>query len=152
LAGRLLVFDAAPPAAIRLKTALPNIDLAASVAHPFDVQRYSTVTGGTLLTVDDVIRQRELYSWVWLDEWDRLGPFGSNKSLVDESTVKHLREYGFKIAAVSPELHASSPGLLAREVHESGSSPSRLEACWQSWASLDLDALCTDHASWLRAL
>ncbi len=152
LTGRLVIFDVAPSAAMRLKAALPNIALAASVAHPFDVQRYARVTGGTLLTVDDVIRQREIYSWTWLDEWDRVGPFGTSKSLVDESTVEHLREYGFKIAAVSPELHASSPAPLGGEVHEDGVSPDRLEARWRRWASFGLDALCTDHASWLRAL
>lgn len=149
LAGRLIIFDVTPSVALRLKAALPNINIAASVAHSFDVQRYGAVTGGTLLTVDEVINQRELYSWVWLDEWDRVGPCGTRKSLVDASTVECLRGYDFKIAAVSPELHATSPALLGGEVHEDGVSPARLEARWKDWASLGLDALCTNHASWL---
>lgn len=149
LNGHLILFDVAPPAARHLKAALPDIDLAASVSHSFDSLRYGSLTGGTLLTVDDVIDLRKLYSWAWLDEWDLVGPGGTRKTLVDARTVEHLRECGFKIAAVSPELHATSPALLGSEVHEDGASQARLEDRWNEWASLDLDALCTDHASWL---
>jgi glycerophosphoryl diester phosphodiesterase len=148
LVGRLILFDVVPSAAIRLKSALPNIEIAASVAHPFDIQRYNSIVGGTLLTVDEVIRQRSIYSWAWLDEWDRLGPNGEQKSLVNPSTLERLHVHKFKVAAVSPELHATSPALLGGEVHEDGVSPVRLEARWKEWIGLGIDAMCTDHASW----
>jgi hypothetical protein len=112
LSEQLIIFDAAPWAAQYLKTILPNIELAASVAHSFDIQRYGSVTGGTLLTVNELTKLRELYSWAWLDEWDRVGPRGTQKSIVNPAQIGCLRKYGFKIAAVSPELHATSPELI----------------------------------------
>jgi glycerophosphoryl diester phosphodiesterase len=151
LAGRLILFDVVPSVALRVKAALPNVDLAASVAHSFDIQRYGAATGETLLTVEEVMNQRELYSWAWLDEWDRIGPLGTRKSLVNTSTVERLRECGFKIAAVSPELHATSPALLGGEAHEDAANPERLVSLWRKWANLGLDALCTDHATWVHS-
>ncbi|MFZ5875380.1 MAG: hypothetical protein ACOYXU_03115 [Nitrospirota bacterium] len=152
LAGRLILFDAVPSVALRVKAALPNVDLAASVAHAFDVQRYGAATGETLLTVDEVMNHRDQYSWAWLDEWDRIGPRGTRKSFVNAGTIDRLRECGFKIAAVSPELHATSPALLGGEAHEDAATPERLVALWRKWAHFGLDALCTDHATWLRSI
>ncbi|PIP84085.1 MAG: hypothetical protein CO113_17970 [Elusimicrobia bacterium CG_4_9_14_3_um_filter_62_55] len=150
LRDRLFLFDAGPTAASRIKEALPELSLAASVSHEFDINRYGELTGGTLLSIEEAIARKALYSWVWLDEWDRIGPAGSRKELVTAETIKTLREHGFKIAAVSPELHATSPGLLGGEAHEDAAAPDQLIGRWKRWASLSIDALCTDHASWLR--
>lgn len=150
LADLLMIFDATVETAAILKEELPNIQLAASVSHRFDIQRYGKSTGGTLLSTEIARQNRELYNWVWLDEWDRDAENGAKKSFVNEETVKLFRDAGFKIAAVSPELHATSPALLGGEGHEDGASTSKLLARWKEWDCLELDALCTDHASWLR--
>jgi hypothetical protein len=149
LAGNFIIFDATPPAARYLKNTFPNLNLAASVSHAYDIARFGKFTGGTLLSPDEAINYRSLYSWVWLDEWDRSGPNNSSKSLLNSETVKRFRENDFKIAAVSPELHATSSALLGNELHEIGSNPEQLKQCWMEWNSFNLDALCTDHGSWL---
>ena len=149
LADNFIIFDASPVAARYLKNTFPNLNLAASVSHVFDIARFGKFTGGTLLSPDEVINYRPLYSWVWLDEWDRNGPNNSLKSLVNAETIKRFREYDFKIAAVSPELHATSPALLGDELHEIGNNTEQLKQCWREWIGFNLDALCTDHGSWL---
>ena len=152
LADRLMIFDATVEAAKTLKADLRRIQLAASVSDPFDIQRYGPATGGTLLTSAAVLGHRELYSWVWLDEWDRCGENGQRKAFVNAETVRIFRETGFKVAAVSPELHATSPSLLGGEAHADGRNASRLRERWLEWQPLNLDAICTDHASSLLAM
>jgi len=149
LMGRLLIFDATPRVAAQIVQKFPGLDVAASVAHHYDVLRYGALTGGTLLTSDQVLANRHLYSWVWLDEWDTLDVDSGQKTFVNPESVNLFRDAGFKVAAVSPELHASSPALLGGEAHKDGADGGRLVRRWQQWTQLDLDALCTDHASWI---
>jgi len=149
LIGRLLIFDATPQVAALIVQKFPGLDVAASVAHPYDVLRYGAMTGGTLLTSEQVLANRHLYSWVWLDEWDTLDADQGQKAFVNPESVNLFRDAGFKVAAVSPELHASSPALLGGEVHRDGSDGGRLVRRWQQWRQVGLDALCTDHASWI---
>lgn len=145
----LILFDVTPIAARYLKKSIPNIDIAASVSDIYDVQRYGALTGGTLMTIDQVVEQSESYSWVWLDEWDIRNPLGGTKSLVTRKTIKFLRENSFKIAVVSPELHATSPALYGDSIHEIGANPELLKSYWMDLADIDIDLLCTDHASWI---
>lgn len=147
--GRLLIFDATPQVAAQIVQKLPGLDVAASVAHPHDVLRYGAMTGGALLTSEQVLANRHLYSWVWLDEWDTLDVDNGQKTFVNPESVNFFRDAGFKLAAVSPELHASSPALLGGEAHKDGADGGRLVRRWQQWRQLGLDALCTDHASWI---
>lgn len=151
LDGRLIIFDVTPVVARYLKKFIPNIGLAASVSDPYDVERFGVLTGGTLMTIDEVIEQGEIYTWVWLDEWDTQDPLGEAKSLVTRKTIKLLREKGFKIAVVSPELHATSPALYGDGIHEIGANPELLKSYWMDLADMDIDLLCTDHASWLSS-
>jgi len=151
LDGRLILFDVIPIAARYLKKSIPNIELAASVSDIYDVQRFGALTGGTLMTIDEVVEQSESYTWVWLDEWDMRNPLGETKSLVTRKTIKLLRANGFKIAAVSPELHATSPALYGDGMHEVGANPELLKSYWMDLADMDIDLLCTDHASWLSS-
>jgi hypothetical protein len=150
LDGRLILFDVIPVAARYLKKSIPNIELAASVSDPYDVERFGVMTGGTLMTIDEVIEQSAIYTWVWLDEWDTLDAFGKTKSLVTRNTIKLLRETGFKIAVVSPELHATSPALSGDGIHEVGINPELLKSYWIELGDLNIDLLCTDHASWIK--
>lgn len=149
LDGRLIIFDVTPSVAKYLKKSIPNIGLAASVSDLYDVERFGVLTGGTLMTIDEVIEQGEIYTWVWLDEWDTQDLLGETKSLVTRETIKLLREKGFKIAVVSPELHATSPALYGDGIHETGANPKLLKNYWMRLGDLDIDLLCTDHASWL---
>jgi glycerophosphoryl diester phosphodiesterase len=149
LIGRLLIFDAKPQVAAQIMQRFPGLDVAASVAHPFDVLRYGAITGGTLLTPQEVFANRHLYSWVWLDEWDTLGADSVKKTFVNSDSVNFFKNLGLKVAAVSPELHAISPALLGGEKHEDGVDEVRLVRRWQQWSQLGVDALCTDHASWI---
>jgi len=149
LAENLILFDVKPEAASYLKHVLPPINLAASVSLEHDINRFGKVTGNTLLSPSEVIKYEKLYSWVWLDEWDLIGENNSLKSLINLETVSLFREYDFKIAAVSPELHARSTALLGKESHENGCDPEKLHQCWKEWCVFNLDALCTDHGSWL---
>ena len=151
LDGRLILFDVIPIAARYLKKSIPNINIAASVSDIYDVQRYGALTGGTLMTIDEVIEQREVYNWVWLDEWDIRNPLGETKSLVTRKIIKLLRANGFKIAVVSPELHATSPALYGNGIHEIGANPEMLKSYWMDLADIDIDLLCTDHASWISS-
>jgi hypothetical protein len=149
LIGRLLIFDATPRVAEEIALKLPGIDVAASVAHPYDVARYGAKTGGTLLTLDGLLSNRHLYSWVWMDEWDTLDAGDSEKIFVNCGSVELVQKAGFKVAVVSPELHAASPSLLGGEAHKDGANERRLVDRWKELRQLGVDALCTDHASWI---
>jgi hypothetical protein len=149
LKGRLLIFDATPKVAEQIVQKFPGLDVAASVAHSYDIFRYGAMTGGTLLTAEQAIINKHLYSWVWLDEWDTLDVGGGQKIFVNRESVDLLQDAGFKVAVVSPELHASSPALLGGEAHKDGADEKRLINRWSQLNQLGIDALCTDHASWI---
>jgi len=149
LTGRLLIFDATPKVAKKILQKYPGLDIAASVAHSYDVLRYGAITGGTLLTSEQVLVNKHLYSWAWLDEWDTLDFENGRKTFVNRETIKLFRDAGIKVAAVSPELHSSSPALLGAETHEDGVDETRLINRWAQFQQLGVDALCTDHASWI---
>lgn len=150
LEEKLIIFDATISTAEFLKTKMPTLKLAASVSHEYDIERYGRYVKNTLLPVSKVLERGDIYSWAWLDEWDRTNAFGDPKALVTFEVVNAFTEKGFSVAAVSPELHASSPGLLGGEAHEWGADTSRLLECWSEWGKLGIRALCTDHASWLK--
>jgi len=150
LRDRLILFDVTPTVSAFLKEHIPELSIAASVSHDFDVERYGVATGNTLITLDEFFLHRELYSWVWLDEWDRVGPGGTQKRFICKKTIDSLCYDGVMVAAVSPELHATSSGLLGGEVHEDGVCTTRLKDRWREWSNLGIDLLCTDHASWFR--
>lgn len=149
LKNNLIVFDAKPEIAKYLKEALPNLSLAASVSHVDDITRFAKFTGDTLLSFDEVVKYREYYNWVWLDEWDLNSLDGKPKSLVNSDTISQCKKHGFKIAAVSPELHATSPALLGGEAHEKAKDLFTLQKCWRDWGTFGIDAICTDYGTWL---
>lgn len=150
LQDKLIIFDASIDAAEFLKNKIPAIKLAASVSHDYDIERFGGYVKNTLLSVSQALERRDLYDWVWLDEWDKKDANGNAKSLVTPRLVNHFAERGFGVAAVSLELHAISPGLLGGEAHEWGCSKSKLLECWSEWNKLGVKALCTDHASWIK--
>lgn len=146
----LLIFDCTPTTAFVLRNAFPEIQLAASVSHLHDKNRYNECVSNTLLDTDTVLKYRSLYDWVWLDEWDTVAEDGGFKIFYTQELFKTLREYRFKIALVSPELHATSPGLLGGEAHVDGESLEGVLARWKQIVALKPDAICTDFPEELR--
>lgn len=147
---RLVIFDVKIPTAEYLKSKMPELILAPSVAHPHDVKRFNQYVGGTLITSERAIKNKRLFDWVWLDEWDRKDENGGMKELYTESIFKELRKVGFKIALVSPELHRSSPGLLANEAHEDAKDIDTLKKRQDEIIKLRPDMICTDYPSIIK--
>lgn len=148
----VLLFDITPTAAAYIKKQNSDIQLAASVAHQYDKERYGEKTGNTLLTPKEASAHKNLYSWVWLDEWDTKAPDGQLKKLYTPETFSSLRSQGFRIALVMPELHATSPGLIGEEFHEDARNPESLNARWKEILDLKPDLVCTDYPDSIRSL
>ncbi len=113
------VFDLYPSVARELRATFSDLGLAVSACHPYDVQRFSDVTGQTLLTVEGPTSLRGVCDWLWLDEWDRKAREPEGKNLYSNEVVKRAQREGFKLAAISPELHKS-------EGHEDALTKDRL--------------------------
>jgi glycerophosphoryl diester phosphodiesterase len=148
----LLVIDVTPHTAQRMKRQIPELHLAASVAHPYDIQRYNGAIHGTLMTMEELLKQANgLYTVAWLDEWD-LSALGENgqinpngKRMYTPERFKVLREHGFKISLVTPELHGTSPGLLGGEAHPDAKPLPHLLKRIEEIVRLKPDYICTDH-------
>lgn len=149
---RFVLFDLKIPAARHLKAKNAALHLAPSLAHPYDIERYNSAVGGTLLPIEQVIENRDLYDWVWLDEWDRADKDGGSKSLYDKKTFDRLRQAGFKIGLVTPELHATSPGLLGGEAHPDAATAEILENRLKEIVALRPDLVCTDYPDKIKDL
>jgi glycerophosphoryl diester phosphodiesterase len=141
----LFIFDVTLEAAQVIKKKLPQVRLAPSVAHHYDIQRYNKAVGGTLWNIEEMIKYSTLFDWVWLDEWDRTDDGGQNKKLYSVEVFEKIRSLGLKVALVTPELHASSPGLLGGEAHPDAKNQEHLFKRIQEILSLQPDAVCTDY-------
>ena len=151
-AERFVLFDLKVAAAQQIKEKNPRLHRAASVAHPYDIERYNQAVGDTLLSLEQVIENRDLYDWVWLDEWDRTDKEGNAKSLYNKDTFDKLRGAGFKIGLVTPELHATSPGLLGGEAHPDAADMVKLESRFKEIIYLGPDLICTDYPDIVKSL
>lgn len=149
---KFIIFDLKPESAVYLKKKNNNLHLAASVSHPFDIERYNNCVGGTLLGLEEVENQRNLFDWVWLDEWDRTDIGGKDKTFYNQQVFEGLREGGFKIGLVSPELHGTSPGLLGGEVHQDSISREILLRRMNEIIKLKPDLICTDYPDLYREI
>ena len=142
---KLLLIDLKPETANFIKEKLPNLSLATSIAHPYDIQRFNQAVGNTLLSVDEAITHKDLYSWAWLDEWDLSDANNNTKKLYTQDTFQKLRNHGFKISLVTPEIHGTSPGLLGGEAHPDAAPLPRLKKRIQEILALEPNAICTDY-------
>lgn len=149
---KVILFDTNVETARYIKDKNSEIQIAASVSHPHDIERYNGVVGGTLISLEDLFQNKNLFSWVWLDEWDLADANGGKKSLYNEKTFIKLRAEGFKIALVTPELHGTSPGLLGGEAHPDAANRETLNKRILDIISLEPDAVCTDHPDYVRSL
>lgn len=146
-----IIFDASKEAARYLKDKNPSLHIAPSIAHPYDVARYNDKVR-TLYTPEEVISHRDIFDWVWLDEWDLADKDGGIKHLYIKSTFDAFRAQDFSIGLVSPELHASSPGLIGGEVHPEAGNLNILTKSIKNIISLHPDIICTDHPDLARSL
>lgn len=144
---RFILFDATIEIAKYIKSKNPNISIAASVSHPYDIERYNKLVGETLYSLDELCKHRDLFNWAWLDEWDLADRQGGKKKLLTQETFARLRKAGFKIALVTPELHATSPGLLGGEKHEDAyPHETRWVNRMEEIVALSPDLVCTDYS------
>jgi glycerophosphoryl diester phosphodiesterase len=142
---RILLFDLKRETVLGLKQALPGIGLAASVADDYDIVRFQNMTNGTLLTVTEFLAKKTLYTWAWLDEWDRVSLTEPAKALYTSELVDRLHKNGVKVAMISPELHKI-------EGHQDAESLKTLNRRWREMLSLKPEAICTDYPARLSAL
>lgn len=134
---KILIFDVKPETGKYLLAKNSNLILAPSVAHPFDIKRYNTCVHETLISLEEAIKYKELYNWVWLDEWDRTDKDGKNKKLYTSENFKKLRSVGYKIALITPELH--------REAHQDAQDKGKLFARIKEIIKLKPDVICTNY-------
>jgi hypothetical protein len=148
---QLLVFDVCVKAAYYLKQKMPALHLAASIAHPFDIERFQMIAKGTLISLETFLQKKHLFSWAWLDEWDLAdkNPDGSinrrGKQLYTEEVFDQLRSNSIRIAVVAPELHCKQSGSSKGEAHPHASTSERLFKRIQEMLALKPDAICTGH-------
>jgi hypothetical protein len=154
LLDRLILFDIKPETAKILKKNISGLHMAPSVAHYYDLERYNASVAGTLISVENAIKYKleGLYDWVWLDEWDRTDKNGHDKTLYNPETFKKLKTIGYKIALVTPELHATSPGLLGGEAHPDADNHQKLIVRIKNILALKPDAVCTDYPDEVKNL
>jgi hypothetical protein len=148
---KLIIFDLRIDSGKFIKSRWPQFQLSASVSHPYDVERFNKPVGFTLLTLEEIIANKAIFSWAWGDEWDRRDGKGGDKTLYNAEVFGKLREHGIKIALVTTELHYTTPGQLGGGDHEDGAEP-RLTARNKEIIALRPDAMCTDHPDKVRAL
>ncbi len=148
----LIIFDVKPEIAPIIRSKLPAVGLAPSVADEYDISRYNSAVSGTLLSVSEAIRYKSYYDWAWLDEWDLQKPGGLSKKFYTQKTFSTLRRAGYKIAAVTPELHGTSPGLLGGEFHPDSQTLPGLMKRISEIISLHPDSVCTDYPEEVKKL
>lgn len=158
LCPRTFIIGASINTAKYLKQRMPELQLAAFVSHSYDIERFFAASKGTLLSLENLLSRKDLYAWAWLDEWDlmdrrpdgRIDPRG--KEWYTAEIFALLRQHGFAIGLVTPELHAASTGQICAERHPHASPPDRLFARIEKILRLRPDAVCTNHPEEVRAL
>jgi len=150
--NNLIVFDVKLDTAKYLKTTLPNLKLAPSVAHDYDIERYNDFVGGTLYSISQAIANKELFSWVWLDEWDLTDNNGGVKKLYTNEVFNDFHNSGIKVALVTPELHGTSPGLLGGEAHPDATNQDKLFSRIKKIIAFGPDAVCTDYPDQVKKI
>ncbi len=147
---KILVFDVKPQTANMLLRTFPDLQLAPSVAHQYDVTRFNSVVANTLIETDEAVEllKKGVFGknpWCWLDEWDLEDEGGGVKKLYTFDVFGKMRKAGAKIALVTSELHGTSPGLYGGESHPDSKDLPTLFKRIKEILSLKPDAICTDY-------
>jgi glycerophosphoryl diester phosphodiesterase len=149
---KILIFDLKPKSAAYVKSKYPKLNLAASVSHEYDLQRYSSCVRNTLISISSALENKKIYDWVWLDEWDLIDKANKIKKFYTAENFKKLKDAGYKIGLVTPELHATSPGLYGGESHPDAKNISILFKRIKEIINLKPDAICTDYPKEVKKL
>ena len=147
--AKILIFDVKPDTAKILLKEFPDLKLAPSVAHSYDIKRYNSTISYTLIETNKALELVKNGSygenpWVWLDEWDLENKVGTKK-LYTKEIFEKFRKIGAKIALVTPELHGTSPGLMGGESHPDSKDLPTLFKRLKEILELNPDAICTDY-------
>lgn len=150
--SKFVIFDVSKDTAIYIKKFLPDVQLAPSVSHVYDIERYNQTVGGTLWKIEDVIENDDLFYGVWLDEWDTIDKNNNKKTLYNKENFDIFRSRGLKIFLVTPELHLTSPGLYGGEAHEDAKDEEKLINRIKEIIELKPDGICTDYPDRVKSL
>ncbi len=144
---QMFIFDVKPEAAKYIRAKNPRLLLSPSVVHAFDIKRFDTFVNNTSVTIDEAVQYKKegLYDWAWLDEWDLTDENGKRKKLYTRENFDKIRDAGYKISLVTPELHGTSPGLYGGESHPDARDKKLLFKRIKEIIDLKPDAICTDH-------
>jgi hypothetical protein len=149
--SNIMLFDLKPETAKYIQSKL-SIAMAPSVAHTYDRKRFNDYVDGTLISIEEALVNRDIYQWLWLDEWDLLDEKNGDKVLYCKEIFQKARERDYKIAIVSPELHAMSPALLGGESHPDAENSERLELKMMEILELSPDLVCTDYPDRVKSM
>jgi glycerophosphoryl diester phosphodiesterase len=152
--SRIIIFDVKAETARILKSKNPKLRLAPSVAHPYDIERYNQAVGGTLLSIEESLKLKEegIIEGVWADEWDRTDKNGATKTFYNSENFNRLKKAGLFIALVTPELHATSPGLYGGESHQDARNHNILMQRIKQILAAGADYVCTDYPDEVASL
>jgi len=150
--SKFFIFDTTIETAKYLKLKNNKLQIAPSVALAYDLERYNDVVGGTLLSIEEVLANSELFNGVWLDEWDLVDKDGQTKKLYTKEVIDMFHAKGLWVGLVAPELHGTSPGLLGGEAHADAQSFDRLSERLKEIVSYAPDAICTDYPDYVQGL
>lgn len=144
---KFIVFDVKADTARILKGMFPNLRLAPSVAHSYDITRYGTSIGNTLLSLEQAIELKKegLIDGIWGDEWDTTGENGTSKLLYTPEFFEKVHNAGLFAAIVTPELHGTSPGLYGGESHQDAKDVPTLMKRIREIKAAGADYFCTDY-------
>ncbi len=148
--SKFFLFDIKIEIAQYIKSKNKNIKIAPSVSHTFDIERFNSSTENTLINIESLEKYKNLFDWVWLDEWDKKDYSGVEKELYNEENIKHIKDLGFLVAIVSPELHATSPMLQSTEKHPDGINIETVFKRLEKVLKIKPDAICTDYAEQIK--
>ena len=150
--SNLIIFDVKEDIARYIKSINNRIQIAPSVSHEYDIKRFNKYIYGTLITLEEAVKNKELYNWLWFDEWDRKNHNSKSKKLYSEENFKKARATGFRVVVVSPELHSTSPNLLGGENHEDAADANKFKKRAEEIIKLNPDIICTDRPDFLKNL
>lgn len=145
--SKFIVFDVKADTAKVLKSKFPNLRLAPSVAHPYDIKRYGASIGNTLLALEEALELKKggFIDGIWGDEWDTTGENGTSKLLYTPEFFERVHKAGLFAALVTPELHGTSPGLYGGESHQDSKDKETLFARIKKIKAAGADYFCTDY-------
>lgn len=146
---KIFIFDIKVETAIYIKSKNKHIKLFPSVSHSYDIKRFSHITGWTLLSISEVLKNKDIFDGVWLDEWDRKDE-NWTKIFYSKENFDIFKNIWFLIWLVTPELHAKSPWLLAWEKHQDCRNIKILKKRFQEIIDLNPDFICSDYLDFVN--